>query len=191
MKKITVKIVGVSPLLMNRMSDEQLLNLRLKVKKPKGHVAEFKPREECEPKVHVDCEAKKPCIPAQMLMSCLIAAGQYVRLDGKRQLSTVKSSLLPGMLTLDGTHFPLTPSVWEVDIQQGRNPNGGEAVCIVRPRFDQWGFTVTAVLDDTILAVSTVRELFDLALSRVGLGDFRPQRKGIFGRSRIDKWEVR
>ena len=190
MKKITATIIGISPLLMNRMSEDQLLNLRLKKKKPKGHVSQDDPRKEAQAKIHTDCATGKPCIPANMLMSALIGGGQFIRLDGKRQLSTKNSTVLPGLLILDGTHFPLTPTDWEVDIQQGRNPNGGEAVCIIRPRFDKWGFKVTFILDEDGLSEGQARELFDIALSRVGLGDFRPQRKGTFGRSRIDRWEV-
>ena len=54
-------------------------------------------------------------------------------------------------------------AAWEVDIQLGRNPNGGEAVCIVRPRFDRWALDVLIGVDQREIAPATIRELFDLA----------------------------
>lgn len=189
LKKIRVKIEGISPLLMNRMTEDQVLALRTKRKPAKSKTTEETPREEAARKMYVDAD-KAPYVPTENLMSCLIGAGTYVRLDGKRQMSTSKSSIVPGFLGLHESHLPLTPSEWEVDIRPGRNPNGGEAVCLVRPRFDRWGFTVTALLDTHQVGESLCRELFDVALSRVGLGDFRPARKGTFGRAVITGWEV-
>lgn len=189
LKLIEVQVQGVTPLLMNRMTEEQLLQIRSGTKKPKTKRREELPREEAARKVYT-LPTGEPYFPTENLMAALIAAGQYVRLDGKRQASTTKSSLVPGFLTLQEPYLPLDPGTWEVDVRGGRNPNGGEAVCLVRPRFDKWGFEVTALLDTVVVGEATCRELFEIALSRIGLGDFRPQRKGIFGRSVITKWKV-
>lgn len=190
LKLIDVQVQGVTPLLMNRMSEEQLLQIRSGAKKPKSKRTEESPREEAARKVYT-LPTGEPYFPTENLMSALIAAGQYVRLDGKRQASTTKSSLVPGFLALQDPYLLLHPHTWEVDIRAGRNPNGGEAVCLVRPRFDKWSFEVAVLLDTVVVGETTCRDLFEIALSRVGLGDFRPQRKGIFGRSVIVAWKVR
>lgn len=189
LKKIRVKVESISPLLMNRMSEDQVLALRTKRKPAKSKTTEETPRQEAARKVYLDAD-QRPYVPTENLMACLIGAGTYVRLDGKRQMSTSKSSIVPGFLALNDTHLILTPGEWEVDIRPGRNPNGGEAVCLVRPRFDRWSFTVTVLLDTQQVSESLCRELFDVALSRVGLGDFRPARKGTFGRGVITGWDV-
>jgi hypothetical protein len=185
---VRARIQGITPLLLNAMSQEQLLAIRNKVK-PAKSAARPSPREEAAGKVHRMPDGE-PHIPVAMLMACLIGAGQFVRLDGKRQVSTVKSTVLPGLLTIDDRWLPLVPGEWEVDIAQGRNPNGGEAVCIIRPRFDEWGFDVTISVDQRQVALGVVREIVDIAGQRVGLGDFRPKCKGTFGRFVVSRWEV-
>lgn len=189
LKKIRVRVQGITPLLMNRMTQDQVLGLRTKRKAAKSKTNDETPREEAARKVYTDSDGRA-YIPTENLMSCLIGAGSYIRLDGKRQMSTSKGSIVPGFLALNETHLGLEEQQWEVDIRPGRNPNGGEAVCLVRPRFDRWGFTVTLLLDTMQVSETLCRELFDIALSRVGLGDFRPARKGTFGRSVIVGWEV-
>jgi hypothetical protein len=179
--------------LMNAMTMAVLLGLREK-KKPSKNAARPLPREEADAKVH-RMPNGEPHIPVHMLMACLVGAGQFVRLDGKRQVSTAKSSVLPGMLTIQSSYLPLITAkgavaAWEVDVAQGRNPNGGEAVCIVRPRFDDWGFDLRLAVDQEQMPISMARELIDIAGNRKGLGDFRPGCKGTFGRFSIARWEV-
>jgi hypothetical protein len=188
MQRIKVEVQGITPLLLNQLTPAQLELIRTRSKVPKSKDKEITPREEAEPKVHRTLKGE-PCVPAEMLLATLVAAGRFIRLDGKRQLSTDRGSLIPGLLTIETPECVLVPSEWEVDMRPGRNPNGGEAVCIVRPRFDVWGFKLSFLFDEKALSERTCRELFDIALGRVGLGDFRPARKGPFGRSVVKCWK--
>jgi len=192
---ITVTCRGVTPLLMNRIPPETLEQVRTKAKKPKTAQRPAVPRDEAIPKLYVTAEGA-PYIPTENLLSCLVAAGQSVRLDGKRQVSTAKSTVLPAFLSLEERFLPLfvhgngdeSPE-WEVDMRPGRNPNGGELVCLVRPRFDQWAFRVTATVDLDEVGINIARDLFDIAGKRIGLGDFRPSRKGLYGKFQVVGWE--
>jgi hypothetical protein len=74
-------------------------------------------------------------------------------------------------------------------MQQGRNPNGGEAVCCVRPMFEHWAFFFHCLLDLDELPEDTYIRLFGLTGTRIGLCDFRPARKGSFGQFVVVKWE--
>jgi hypothetical protein len=180
---------------MNRMSESTLEGLRTKTKQAKtkqiGNTRT--PREEAESKVYT--HGGQPMIPGENLMSCLIAAGVYCRLDGKRQVSTGKSTVLPGLMQLQDFVLPLLvpdtkkPATWEADVRKGTNPNGGEAVAICRPRFDSWGFATRITIDDHAIGENTIRELWDIAGKRIGIGDFRPARKGVFGQFVVEGWE--
>jgi hypothetical protein len=192
---VEVECRGTSPLLMNRMSESTLEGLRTKKKKPKAaNIGTTRtPREDAESKIYLSDEG--PYLPGVMLMASFIEAGKYVRLDGKRQISNAKSTVLPGFMSLL-TAGPLLKepdtdkaATWEADVRQGRNPNGGEAVAICRPRFDEWSFTFRIEIDDQEIGEDTIRELIDKAGRRAGLGDFRPQRKGIFGQFIVERWE--
>jgi hypothetical protein len=186
---------GLTPLLMNRMSESTLESLRTKVKaaKTKQIGNSRTPREEAESKVYTHGGA--PMIPGENLMSCLIAAGVYCRLDGKRQVSTGKSTVLPGLMQLQDFALPLLlpdskkAAKWEADVRKGTNPNGGEAVAICRPRFDAWSFSTRITIDDATIGENTIRELWDIAGKRIGIGDFRPARKGVFGQFIVEGWE--
>lgn len=196
---VNVVLYGVRPLFMNRMSMEALEGLRDKTKKKPKAAGAPDPQEEAAAKVYtVD---GKPVLPVENLMSCLIEAGKFIRLDGKRQLSTSTSSILPGYLHITTSVLWLRepetgdpPSwgiaSWKYDLRQGRNPNGGEAVAIVRPRFDKWAVAFQISVNTDAMPLDTYRRLFDQAGLAVGIGDYRPQRKGIFGQFRVDRWEV-
>jgi hypothetical protein len=193
--QVEMTLTGDSPLLMNAMSQEQLLNIRGKVKASKN-AAKPELREEADSKVHRLPDGN-PCIPVKALYGSFVNAGCFVRLDGKRQISTQKATVLPGMLILLDTQLPLyipgteNVSSWEVDIQQGRNPNGGEAVCIVRPRFDQWEIRCTVELDQGEMPSRMCRELVTIAGRRIGLLEYRPQRKGVYGRFSITRFVLK
>lgn len=191
--RVEVTCNGTTPLLMNRMTPETLENIRTKAKKPKSAQTALTPREEAAPKVYQDSDGN-PYIPTENLLACLIGAGSYVRLDGKRQVSSAKSTTLPAFLSLEEAMLPLSlpnaegVAAWEVDMRPGRNPNGGEAVCLVRPRFDRWSFKVTCLVDTREVSMQLVRQIFDYAGKRIGLGDFRPARKGMFGQFAVMHW---
>lgn len=190
--KVTCR--GITPLLMNRMSESVLEGLRTKVKKPKAaNIGSVKtPREDAAEKLHH--HEGNPIIPGENLMSCLICAGVFIRLDAKRQISTAKSTILPAFMTLLDPALPLVdpdtgkPAAWEPDVRKGTNPNGGEAVCLCRPRLDRWQFTATIDLDESEIGENAIRQLWDFAGKRCGLGDFRPNRRGIFGKFVVDEW---
>jgi len=194
--ELEAELEGLTPIMHNRVSMETLEKIRNKEKAPKT-APKGTPREECETKVYVDSEGW-PYIPTECLFSCLVNAGQHVRLDGKRQVSTTKSTMLPGFLTLLDAHLrmhlpgePRKKAAWEVDMRQGKNPNGGELVCICRPRFDLWAVTANVQIDTNEIGEDVIRQLFDIAGRRIGLLDFRPNRKGIYGQFVIRRWETK
>lgn len=193
MVSVDVTCRGITPILFNRMDEDVLIGISTGVKPPRTRERPS-PRQQCEKKVYVTADGK-PYLPTENLLACLIAAGQYVRLDGKRQMSTAKSTLLPAFMTICDPYLPLhvpgtkRAPAWEVDIRQGKNPNGGEAVCLCRPRFDQWSFTASLLIDTSEIGENAIRDLWDKAGKRIGLGDFRPARKGMFGQFVIECWE--
>lgn len=196
--EIEVQCNGVTPLLFNPIPDHILLDLRIKGgKKPKSAPAPGTPREEAASKVPLLNDGETPHIPIKMLFASLTDAGRHVRLDGKKQVSTAKSTVLPGLMSIHDLYIPIidpdnpekTPE-WEVDIQGGRNPNGGELVCLIRPRFDRWAFICHIQVFTDEISVDTIRRLFDVAGTRCGIGDFRPNRKGTYGQFRVERWDV-
>lgn len=193
---VDVTIRGLTPLLMNKMTESQLEAIRTKTKSPKTADigSTLTPREEAEQKVYTS--ENDPYVPGVNLMACFIEAGKFVRLDNKRQISNAQSTVLPGLMLLLDTapllkdpDHPEKTAEWEADVQQGRNPNGGEAVAVCRPRFDAWQTSFRIDIDTREIGENAIRDLIDKAGKRIGLCDFRPQRKGIFGQFVVECWE--
>lgn len=195
--RVRARLVGISPMLMNSMGQDVLLAMRDKSnKKSKAATTVLTPAEEAAKKLYLDTDGN-PHVPVENLFSTLKGAGRQIRLDGKKQISTAKSTILPSLMTIDSTALPIMlskeptkRSTWQTDIKKGVNPNGGEAVVIVRPRFDDWALSVDFTVFVNEVTESIIRKLFDVAGSSVGLCDFRPARGGTYGRFRVDEWKV-
>lgn len=190
MIRVLVTLENTSPLLMNPMSREKLLEIRDKQYKPKNRNRTLE--QEAGEKLYRASNGKGSVgIPAENLMACLVAAGRNVQYAGKKNISNAESTILPAFLHLDGDFFPFAGKPkWEVDVRRGVNQDGGSN-CIVRPKFRKWEMAVPVEIDESQeVSEETIRKLFDWAGRAVGLCDFRPAKKGIFGCFRVKQWKV-
>jgi hypothetical protein len=80
------------------------------------------------------------------------------------------------------------PDTWEIDSRGVVVPSTGGRIVCHRPRLDDWCLEFTLILDTAMFSSKFVRLLVDDGGSKVGLGDFRPSRKGIFGRFVVTNW---
>lgn len=175
---------GTKPLLMERMTEETLEHL-LRGTRPSID-KKRKLNDIAEEKLYVI--DGKLCIPADNFWACLVEGGPMVDYKGKKKISNSEESLLPAFLDIKEELLPFTNGdVWVVDKRRGRLDNG-TAVCIVRPRFNRWGFTATLVIDETMISPDKIKELVEAAGKFKGLGGHR--KKGRFGRFQIVSWEV-
>ena len=189
MQKVRIEIVSIDRLLMNAMGRDLLESLRTKTPKPKDRSQSLE--DEAKPKFYRD-EDGSFGIPTENLLACLAEAGRSVQLDGKTKVSTATSTKLYGFMSIEETFlkFDEHDLAEEPDLRRGRNPNGGEAVALVRPMFRSWKLTCTIEIDEQEINPARVRELFRKAGRYIGLGDFRPSCKGPFGRFKVAVWEV-
>ncbi len=126
-------------------------------------------------------------VPGPNIFSAIIAAGQFVK-QGKRQLSTGKSSIIPGGITLIEPELVLDPQAWVPDSRPIVNAMGSRTIKH-RPRFDKWRLEFTLEVDSDEFSPEEVRLLVDIAGRKIGIGSFRPQRKGPFGRFVVIHWK--
>ena len=57
-----------------------------------------------------------------------------------------------------------------------------------RPCIEKWQLTFQLYIDETMIDPRLVRGVIDRAGRMVGLGDYRPQCKGSFGRFAVTGW---
>ncbi len=191
MELVKVTIEGTTPLLMNKFTDAAALAVSGGTSTAMVAGNKGTPREQAEKKLYTD-EAGVLHIPGTNIFRAIIDAGAFHK-AGRTKITTQKSSLVPAGVALLELTCPLRgpdgDPKWEVDSRSVVIPSTGGRIMAHRPRVDAWSLSFTLDVDTTMFAVPLVRQLVDDAGKRIGLGDFRPSRKGPFGRFVVTKWE--
>lgn len=187
--KITVTIEGLTPLLMNRFTDEA------EISTTSGHSPTLRgngkgtPREQAERTAYRDGASGNLYLPGPNIFAALVEAGKFHKL-GKVKATTQRSSLIPAGLLVEEIMVPLGTSDFEVDSRRVRIPSTGGCVMRHRARLDRWKAAFTVEVDETVFGPDFVRLLVDDAGKKIGLGDYRPSTRGPFGRFAVVGWEV-
>lgn len=185
MSIISVRIHGVTPLLMNRFSEEAELQVSSgRSKVGVGKVAT--PREQAAKKAYTLPDGTL-YVPGPNIFSCMIQAGKFHKV-GKAKVTTTRSSLIPAGCAIQEVACPLDTKDFEVDSRSVVIPATGGRVMAHRPRLDKWSLSFTLTVDDSMFDAAFIRQLLDDAGAKIGLGDFRPDRKGPFGRFVVTEW---
>lgn len=165
---IAISLVGTTPLLCGRpVADDP------------GADAED-PRVQAAARLYLGADGG-PVIPGLNLFRCFAGA---VRLRGHCPVELVNA------LGLAERELPIrSDQPWAVDSRMVRHPQTGIRSVCHRPRFDAWQLDATVLVDRDLWSPAQVRELITDAGLRVGLGDFRPERGGPFGRFAVGSWE--
>jgi hypothetical protein len=184
---IDVTIEGATPLLCNKFTDAAAMKAS---SGSSGVLTGDKgtPMEQAREKLYVGHDGK-PCIPQPNLFRCLIDAGTFFK-AGKSKVTTQKNSLIPACIEVQGIELPSDhKEPWQVDTRAVRIPATGGRILCHRPSFNDWRLTFTMTVDTSLIGTKLVREIVDAAGRRIGLGDFRPDRKGPFGKFVVVAWK--
>ena len=180
---IEITITGVTPLLCNRFDDvESGGSTSATFVGDKGT-----PKEQAEKKLYLD-EDGTHVIPQPNVMRCIIDGGKYFK-AGKSKVTTLKSSIIPACVDVHGVTIPIeSKEGWAVDTRPVRIPSTGGRILAHRPCFNDWALAFTLTLDAELMDAKLLRQIIDASGKRVGLGDFRPDCKGPFGKFVVTRW---
>lgn len=189
---VTLKSLG-NGMLMNPMTQRTLDELQTGVR---NAVDKTIPKETIADSRVIRNEEGKVGIPIEYLLGCLVEAGRSVK-SGKKQISTANTTTIFSFLDFGAQVFlPFKEhSPMIVDRRKGNMSNAGKsvAVCIIRPKFATWSIELDVEITtggDFGAAEDVVKKLFEAAGSQVGIGDFRPAKRGPFGRFKVAGWET-
>ena len=183
---LQIECTGISPLLMHsdRASDplskeaQWLSEISGKRNKTEAEIVELARREfHCS--LYLE-PSGRPTIPIDNVHSCLYAAAKR-RKEGP---------LFSGSFTVSSVRFdyegPDDPdALWEQQekfVDRRSVKVGTSRVIRTRAIFHKWLLSVTAERDPEVADLFNIRQWAEIAGSRIGLGDYRPQRGGLFGR---------
>ena len=177
MEKVKVKIEGVSPLLQHRFPEEE--NPEHKSKKIKK---EFPAKEEAEKGLYKDPDGKI-YQPANTIKGSLLRASTSFLYEKK----TSYRQVIAGSVFITPDAIPHIYQKWVVDrqpvvIQRSR-------IMRARPRFDKWALEFEMEFDEQVISKDKLKEILDYAGQRKGIGDFRPEKGGSFGKFMVTKFE--
>ena len=189
MKAISVTIEGTTPLLLHRFTDQAQLAATSGTRASIATDSES-PDDQAAQALYTDADhGGVHGIPQPNMFRCLIDAGKYLK-AGRSKVTTQKSSLVPACVTIDEPFLPIESQAgWKVDTRPVRIPATGGRILRHRPCFDDWRLHFTFTVDDAVMSLKLLRELVDYGGSRIGLGDFRPDCKGPFGKFKVTAWE--
>ena len=172
-----VSIKGASPLLMNRYVEGTLEEIKVR----KGEARNKGP----ETKLYIDREGK-PYVPATYIRNAFIEAGKSVKVQGKGKATY--SKILGSLITIAPDCITIKPGTWEPYTITAVNPMTRGRMSVTRPKFNEWSldFQLTAsddIPDDKLAAI------IEEAGRYTGIGDWRPQKKGMFGKFIVTKFK--
>ncbi len=179
-KSIAVTLKGLTPLLVNRFHEDAQLEASSGVHSRKERLT---PDEDAKDRLYWNDEIG--CyFPAENVRQAIIAAGSRHKI-GRKGASTD----LAAALYIEPFALPLTGN-WHVDSRPVVIPATRGRVLRHRPMFDDWRLDLTLHVDAQLIDLALVRRVVDDAGNYEGIGDFRPARKGPFGRFVVVRWEL-
>jgi hypothetical protein len=79
---------------------------------------------------------------------------------------------------------------FEVDARPVVIPATKGRITRYRPKIEKWQSTFSAEIDTEVLAVHVIHQLLEEGGRRIGIGDFRPERGGPYGRFSVINWSI-
>ena len=175
MKQVSVTIKGLSPLLMHAYPMVPIEALEKK-----------SPEEQAELAVYRDsANGQDLYIPGVAIQRALVAAASFSKGKGRATLQKQVAACVlvsPERVSLGVKNYLIDARPVVIPATRGR-------VIRYRPRLDQWQAVFTVDFDVNLLTEKQLRGVVDDMCSRVGLLDFRPEKKGPFGRSMVVAWK--
>lgn len=180
MKKYEVEIKGISPYLMHKFGlEDSMLKTKPKVGSP-DYVEQAKDVLYTLPNGTI-------YVPCTQIHGSLMEAGKQMKVVGKGKATY--SKLFGSFVLVSPDAITMENQNWVTDTRAVVVPSTKGRIARHRPRFDKWSLKfIIDILDDEI-SPEVVKEGLERAGSYAGIGDFRPQKKGPFGRFQVTSFQ--
>lgn len=187
MVTVTIQIKGVTALLQHRFTEAAEVPGETR----RMLVTRGTPREEAAKCAHQRKDGTF-FFPGSAILRMLREVASGHKLKGSRKSAKF---IVPGAVVvledditlLNGDGSPVKD--FEVDSRPVTIPSTKGKIMRHRPRFDQWSAKFQIRINENILPVDFIHRLMDEAGEVNGLGDFRPQTGGPFGRFVLTSWK--
>lgn len=180
MNKIQVVIEGITPLLFNRFRDTAIEG---KSKKRTGVMEDS----EIVDKLYTDNDGQI-LLPSVYIKNSITESAKKFKIPGQKGATyskTVGSSVdvMPFYIKLK------SDEKFEAFRISTVNPMTKGRMMVTRPKFNKWSAAFEIILNDSQVDVSVMNEILEQAGKYVGIGDWRPEKKGMFGKFMITSFK--
>lgn len=177
LRQFQVSIKGVTPLLFNR-PEEYEWDDTVKINNPN---------------VDTDEAVKKKLYilngviytPADHIRGSLVNAAKDLKVKGKGKATY--SKMFGSMVQVSPEAIKHNLLEFDVHTKRGVNPSTKGMVIIRRPRLKEWELDFELIVDNEI-PLAVLKEAMDRAGRYVGIGDWRPEKKGIHGKFIVSRF---
>jgi len=185
LKRVQVEIRGVTPLLIHRFteqSEQAKASRRIKTQS-------VDPREEATKHAYIAPDGSF-FFSAFSIPNAIGAAGSNHKATGSRKSLRF---IVPSAIRMDTDVVTILNGEgpakdFEVDSRPVTIPSTKGRIMRHRPRFNEWGARFDLLVNENLLAPETVHQLLNEAGEYIGIGDFRPEKRGPFGTFRVVKF---
>lgn len=185
---INIEVQGSTALICHKFSDQSSEEASAGARSSAASADRGTPREQAAASLYIGLDGE-PMIPQPNLLRCIVDGGTFFK-AGRTQITSASKSLLYSCVDIVGAEIKIHhDEPWRVDTRAVVIPATRGRVLRHRPMFDDWRLSFVVELDTSVIAAKLFREIVDAAGKKVGLGDFRPARKGPYGRFVVTRWE--
>lgn len=124
--------------------------------------------------------------PATHLQGCLVEAGKNFKVGGKGKATY--SKIIGYAVEVNPFEIDHKNQKWEPFSVLAVNPNTKGRNMVHRPMFRQWELDFEITFDNEEIPQDVVKQILDAGGRKVGIGDWRPAKKGRFGKFQITNW---
>lgn len=179
MQQVLVQISGITPLIVNRFHEDAQQEATGGV-----HTRKERPAPEADATERLySTDDGAPYFPSENLRRAIISAASRTKIGRRSAVTDVAAAIFitPFALPIEGQ--------WHVDSRPVVIPATRGRILRHRPMFDAWRINLELQIDVDLIDAATIRKIMDDAGNYVGIGDFRPEKKGPYGRFRVDSWQ--
>jgi hypothetical protein len=171
-----IEVKGVSPLLMNRFLPAEITDTKVR----RGNVKE----KNVEDKLYLTDDGK-PYVPSAYIRNALIAGGMAVKIKGKGK-ATYSKLIGSSLMVSPDAIVIISDGGWKPFTTTAVNPATKGRMTVTRPMFADWKLAFEVVMPDDI-PEEDFAKILDEAGRYVGIGDWRPAKKGMYGKFIVTK----
>lgn len=179
MKEFNVEIAGTTPLLFNRFMESSIAS---ETKKRAGAQKKHNP----EDKLYKTPDGEI-YTPSTHIRGSLINASKQFKIRGKSRATY--SKLVGSAIEINPDAIVHKIQDWEEFIISAVNPNTRGRMLVNRPKMNEWKIEFQLKFPENDIPVEVMKNILDYAGQYVGIGDWRPDKKGKYGKFIVTKFE--